>query len=489
MNLKCSTKSAVKTRRADGSFGTRHCGEGTGQTGVPKDTIYILPGSPLVAGVKWQRFPALNRILKGHRRGELTVVTGPTGSGKTTLMSEYSLDLACQGVNTLWASFEIRNVRLARTMLQQLASQPLDRDLDLFEVWADRFERLPLYFTTFHGQQAARAVMDALEHAAYAHDVAHVIIDNVQFMMGVEESAGSHADRFWRQDAVVAGFRTFATRWDCHVTLVMHPRKERDAEELTTNSIFGSAKAAQEADNILIIQDKRLTSLRGKKYLQAEALVTEPAPSFRVLATCLIRARHGVTWVSVALNVNQYFVVALRQSACATLAGGGENLCLRLEENKHVNGITTLLIPAGHTAYLRAVESSRRQRCEPRGTVEANWVQSLAGSLLDAAGRQFSVGYPISPALTSRGYSILISPMPRKVAKNRYTGDLGVMALEFDKDSLSFATRRKRADKETATDMLLGEPPSSAVPFEGRPQVPEYQRESSSLLTEVTSDI
>lgn len=50
-------------------------------------------------GVKWKRFPTLNKILLGHRRGELTVLTGPTGSGKTTFMSEYSLDLAMQGVS------------------------------------------------------------------------------------------------------------------------------------------------------------------------------------------------------------------------------------------------------------------------------------------------------------------------------------------------------------------------------------------------------
>lgn len=55
--------------------------------------------------------------------------------------------------------------------------------------------------------------------------------------------------------------------YNCHVTMVIHPRKER-TEELTTSSIFGSAKATQEADNVLIIQDKRLTSIRGKKYLQ-----------------------------------------------------------------------------------------------------------------------------------------------------------------------------------------------------------------------------
>lgn len=51
-----------------------------------------------VRGVKWRRFPALTRLLGGHRRGELTVLTGPTGCGKTTLCAEMSLDLAQQGV-------------------------------------------------------------------------------------------------------------------------------------------------------------------------------------------------------------------------------------------------------------------------------------------------------------------------------------------------------------------------------------------------------
>ena len=44
--------------------------------------------------------------------------------------------------------------------------------------------------------------------------------------------------------------------------------QEKDADDLTISSIFGSAKATQEADNVLILQDKRLTALRGKKYIQ-----------------------------------------------------------------------------------------------------------------------------------------------------------------------------------------------------------------------------
>ena len=47
-------------------------------------------------GVPLRAFPSLNTMLKGHRRGELTVFTGGTGSGKTTLLSQLSLDLCLQ---------------------------------------------------------------------------------------------------------------------------------------------------------------------------------------------------------------------------------------------------------------------------------------------------------------------------------------------------------------------------------------------------------
>ncbi|XP_061314880.1 twinkle mtDNA helicase [Pezoporus flaviventris] len=224
-----------------------------------------LVNSEQVAGVKWVRFPELNKLLKGHRRGELTVFTGPTGSGKTTFISEYALDLCMQGVCTLWGSFEINNIRLAKIMLTQFATQCLDDKLELYDEWADRFEDLPLYFMTFHGQQNIKAVIDTMQHAVYMYDITHVVVDNLQFMMGYEHLS---VDRLAAQDYIVGAFRKFATDNNCHITLVIHPRKEDDEKELQTASIFGSAKASQEADNVLILQDRKLASGPGKRYLQ-----------------------------------------------------------------------------------------------------------------------------------------------------------------------------------------------------------------------------
>jgi twinkle protein len=56
----------------------------------------------------------LTQIIKGHRTGELTVLTGPTGCGKTTFLSEYSLDLCTQGVNI----YIMKNVQLRDFMIR-----------------------------------------------------------------------------------------------------------------------------------------------------------------------------------------------------------------------------------------------------------------------------------------------------------------------------------------------------------------------------------
>lgn len=40
-----------------------------------------------------------------------------------------------------------------------------------------------------------------------------------------------------------------------------------------------------------------------------------------------------------------------------------------------------------------------------------------------------------------------------QVAKNRYSGDLGIMALEFDKAGLSYAQKKKKSEDVIPKDL------------------------------------
>ena len=204
-----------------------------------------------VRGVQSTNFPGFNDTLKGLRPGELTVLTGPTGVGKTTVLSQLSLDFCRSGVSTLWGSFEVPNVRLVSRMMSQFAQKDLSKHSDSFDEWARRFEQLPMYFLKFHGSTQPSTVVETMRHAVYAYDVKHVIIDNLQFMMSMQNKGW---DKYDAQDQAIATFRQFATDEQVHITVVVHARKEQSSAPLDINSVFGSAKVTQEADNVMAIQ-------------------------------------------------------------------------------------------------------------------------------------------------------------------------------------------------------------------------------------------
>lgn len=126
-----------------------------------------------------------------------------------------------------------------------------------------QFEQLPLYYLRFFGSTQLEQILDAMEYSVYAHDVQHIILDNLQFMMG---NSFKGYERFDAQERALCEFRRFATAQNVHVTLVIHPRKEPEDQALNISSVFGTAKATQEADNVLIIQNENgLKKLEVKK--------------------------------------------------------------------------------------------------------------------------------------------------------------------------------------------------------------------------------
>ena len=120
------------------------------------DVLLELTHHEEIKGTKWKRFDKLNELLSGFRRGELTIFSGRTGCGKTTFLSEYSIDLCAQNITTLWGSFEVKNTRLAKMQMKQFSGIHFEENLDMFDKWANRFQKLPLYYLTFHGAHEVR---------------------------------------------------------------------------------------------------------------------------------------------------------------------------------------------------------------------------------------------------------------------------------------------------------------------------------------------
>jgi twinkle protein len=205
-------------------------------------------------GISSGYFKWYNSLIKGFRKGELTVFTGPTGSGKTTFLSQLSLDFLEKRVPTLWGSFEVKNEILATTMLHQYTRQNVEKmNKDDLELSLKDMGDLPLYFMKFFGSTDIDLLFNTLDYAVYTYDIAHIVIDNLQFMISGQARG---ANKFDIQDSVISGLRRFCSEKNVHITLVIHPKKVDDDDELTIASVFGSAKATQEADNIMILQNK-----------------------------------------------------------------------------------------------------------------------------------------------------------------------------------------------------------------------------------------
>lgn len=112
---------------------------------------------------------------------------------------------------------------------------------------------LPLYFMKFFGSTNLDLLFNTLDFAVYTYDVSHIVLDNLQFMISGQ---GRGVNKFDLQDSVITALRKFCTERNVHITIVIHPKKVDDDEELTIASVFGSAKATQESDNIMIMQNK-----------------------------------------------------------------------------------------------------------------------------------------------------------------------------------------------------------------------------------------
>jgi len=217
---------------------------------IKERLLFRLRNENQLMGIQSQYFNFFNKSLSGLRMGEFSLVTGATGSGKTTFLSQLSLDFLSQGMPTLWGSFEIKNEIFAETMVRQYNQGVSHSEAQALEA-IESLEQLPLHLLDFYGSTEPEQIFETLEYSIMAHDISVMCLDNLQFMLADQAYGYS---KFDLQDKVVSKLRQLATRHNVHIFMVVHPKKVDDDFSLNSSSIFGSSKITQEADNVIILQ-------------------------------------------------------------------------------------------------------------------------------------------------------------------------------------------------------------------------------------------
>lgn len=190
------------------------------------------------------------------RKGEITVIAGASGHGKSAFMGQVALDLASQGRKVCILSLEMPPARtLYRMARQQEGLAVCGRIPQYAETAADRTEIFLKEISRFIclldrvGSATPKQVFGAIVEAVKNFGCQHIIIDNLMRVCPEYGDSANEAQKNFVQNLIA-----LAKRFDVHIWLVHHVRKgSNETDEINKYSIRGAAAITDNADNILLL--------------------------------------------------------------------------------------------------------------------------------------------------------------------------------------------------------------------------------------------
>ena len=190
------------------------------------------------------------------REGELTVVAGPSGHGKSAFMGQVALDLARQHKKVCILSLEMSPGRTLWRMarieygLKVCGWLPQYKDTagDATEGFCKSVEKDILLLNKV-GSATSREVFGVM---AKANELGckHIIIDNLMRVCPEYGDRANEAQKEFIQDLIAL------TKYlKVHTWLVHHVRKgSNETDEINKYSIRGAAAITDNADNVILLQ-------------------------------------------------------------------------------------------------------------------------------------------------------------------------------------------------------------------------------------------
>lgn len=220
---------------------------------------YLTDPSSIGFDTPW--YPALPWRV---RKGEFTVLTGFSGSGKTLGINQLLLHLIQQGCRVLDCSLEIRPALTLYYMTRcALAKKFSSKDeVESCVSWLND----QMMFLDCIGTVNADRILHAAEYARKRHGIDVLVIDSL-FKCGMSGedygAARAFADRL----------TSFANNTGCHVILVAHSRKTQNGNELnppTKSDVAGSSDITNAAFNVVVFWRNKMKKKKIDEAMQID---------------------------------------------------------------------------------------------------------------------------------------------------------------------------------------------------------------------------
>jgi len=195
------------------------------------------------------KIPSLNKITGGFCEGELVIISGPTGQGKTSLVCSLISDFAEKDTGSLLLSYEVG----VRDILSKFGVVT------------------PLFYLP---QQVVPSNLIWLEQriweAKAKYDVKAVFVDHLHFLMGMADLAKAKSTSIL-VGQIMRDLKLMALRTKTTMFLVSHVTKVDTRQEPSINDLRDSSFVGQEADIVLIVwREKRREGYGDISFLKVD---------------------------------------------------------------------------------------------------------------------------------------------------------------------------------------------------------------------------
>jgi len=198
----------------------------------------------------------LDRKLIGLNKGEVSVVSGVNGSGKSSVLSQVSLDVINQGYKVAMFSGEHGESEVLGWLQLQAAGKLYNKPTQYENYYYVPDDIKPLinnwlqdrmYVYNNRKGNEIEKILSKIGECISKNKVDLLILDNLM-AMNLDAMSG---DKYEKQSKFSKRIDSFAKQADVHVVLVAHPRKSIGF--IRKDDISGTADITNMVDNVFIV--------------------------------------------------------------------------------------------------------------------------------------------------------------------------------------------------------------------------------------------